>query len=254
MDRERDLPDPRRLLPHRYIPEELGSKTRAHVFTILLTLAVATLLFAWVEDYPLLDSLYFIVMVMTLIGANFTPATVAGKAIAIVVAVVSVGVILSFMTQVLGPAALTEYWEKLKARKVSKMKNHVVVCGFSDTAKALLSRLPKDQVLVVVKDKIASEYLASMGVSFVQGDYETMEVLSHAGVAESRAVVAASVEDSENAFVCLTAKRLAPKVPVIATVSSRENLQKLQDVHADEIISPAILSADAVIGCLARLG
>ncbi len=250
MDRRRELPDPRRLLPRRYIPEELGAKTRLHVFAIVLTLVVATLLFAWAEDYPVLDSLYFIVMVMTLIGANFTPVTVAGKAIAIVVAVISVGVILSFMTQVLGPAALTEYWEKLKTRKVSRMKNHVVVCGFSDTAKALLSRLPRDQVLLVVKDKAVSESLASAGVTVLHGDYETMEVLSRAGVAECRAVVAASTEDSENAFVCLTSKRLAPNVPVIATVSSQENLQKLKDVRADHIISPAILSADAIVGSL----
>ncbi len=237
-------------MPKRYIPEELAPKTRLHVLAILLTLVVSTLLFAWAESYPLLDSLYFIVMVMTLIGANFTPVTVAGKAVAIVLAVVSIGVILSFMTQVLGPAALTEYWEKLKTRKVSRMKNHVVVCGSSDTAKMLLSRLPKDQVLVVVKDKSVSETFAAAGVTVLHGDYETMEVLSRAGVAESRAVIAASVEDSENAFVCLTSKRLAPSVPVIATVSSQENLQKLKDVHADHIISPAMLSADAILGSL----
>ncbi len=250
MGERRELLDVRRLLPKRYIPEELGSKTRLHGLAIVLTLLVSTLLFAWAEGVPVLDSLYFIVMVMTLIGANFTPVTLAGKAVAIVVAVVSVGVILSFMTQVLGPAALTEYWEKLKVRKVSRMKNHVVVCGSSDTARALVSRLPKEQVLVVVKDKAVSESFASAGIATLHGDYETMEILSRAGVADSRAVVAASVEDSENAFVCLTSKRLAPNVLVIATVSSQENLQKLKEVRADHIISPAMLSADAILDSL----
>lgn len=250
MERRRELPDPRRFLPRRYIPEELGAKTRLHVLAILFTLVVATLLFAWAESYPVLDSLYVIVMIMTLIGANFTPVTVAGKAIAIVVAVVSVGVILSFMTQVLGPAALTEYWEKLKTRKVSRMKNHVVVCGFSDTAKVLLSKLPRDQVLAVVKDKSISESLALAGVAVLHGDYETAEVLSRAGVAESRVVVAASIEDSENAFICLTSKHIAPSVPVVATVSSQENEEKLKDAKADHIISPALLSAAAVLEIL----
>jgi len=50
MERKRELLDPRRLLPKRYIPEELGSNTRFHVFAILLTLVVSTLLFAWAES------------------------------------------------------------------------------------------------------------------------------------------------------------------------------------------------------------
>ncbi len=130
------------------------------------------------------------------------------------------------------------------------MKDHIVLCGFSDTARVLLNRLPKDQVLVVVKDKATFDTLAERGAAAIQGDYETMEVLQRAGVAESRAVIAASFEDSENAFICLTSKKLARHVPVFATASSQENLEKLREVKADHIISPAMLSADAILKAL----
>lgn len=235
-----------RLSPFPFVSGELRSKALNHLFVILAVVVVGTVAFAFVDGQSLLDSLYFIVMVMTLIGAA-NPRTLGGEVVAIVVAVVSVGVILSFMTQILGPAALSEYWERLRTRRVSRMKDHVVLCGFSDTSRALLERLPRDGVLVVVKDKDTADRLAGRGVAVIQGDYESRDILRQAGVPESRAVVAASEEDSENAFVCLTSKRLAPNVRVIATVSSQENREKLGDAKADHIISPALLSAQAIL-------
>ncbi len=239
----------RRLRPMGYIPGELRSKALIHLAAILAVVVAGTAIFSVVDNEGLADSFYFIVMVMTLIGAQ-NPHTVAGELVGVVVAVVSVGVILSFMTQILGPAALSAYWERLRAKKVSRMKDHVVLCGFSDTARALLDRIPRDRVLVVVKDKETSDRLAGQGLAVLHGDYESREVLRQAGVPESRAVIAASDEDSENAFICLTSKRLAPGVPVIATVKSQENQEKLRDAKADHIISPAMLSAQSILDAL----
>lgn len=236
----------RRLNPLPYLPGELRSKALLHLLVIFAVVVAGTIVFAVVDGQSLADSFYFIVMVMTLIGAA-NPHSFAGELVGIVVAVVSVGVILSFMTQILGPAALAAYWEGRRVRKASRMKNHIVLCGFSDTARVLLGRLPKDQVLVVVKDKATFDALSEAGVAAIQGDYEIADVLRKAGVAESRAVIAASHEDSENAFVCLTSKGIARGVPVFATVSSQENLEKLREVKADHIISPALLSADAIL-------
>ncbi|HII40530.1 MAG TPA: hypothetical protein HA326_04855 [Thermoplasmata archaeon] len=240
----------RRLSPMPYIPGELRSKTLSHLVAIVAIVVAGTLVFALVDGQSLGDSFYFIVMVMTLIGAA-NPHTFAGELVAILVAVLSVGVILSFMTQILGPAALTAYWGAHRARKASRMKNHIVLCGYSDTARVILRHLPKDQVLVVVKDRATADALTEQGSAAMVGDYETVEVLRRAGVSESRAVIAASPEDSENAFICLTSKKIAHDVPVYATVSSQENLEKLREVKADHIISPALLSAEAILKSLA---
>ncbi len=243
----------RRLSPLSYVPSELRSKTLSHLVAILAIVVVGTIVFALVDNQSLANSLYFVVMVMTLIGAA-NPNTFAGEIVGIVVALLAVGVILSFMTQILGPAALTAYWEGHRVRKASRMKNHIVLCGYSDTARVLLNNLPKDQVLVLVKDKATVDELTERGAAAIQGDYETMEVLRKAGVAESRAVIAASEIDSENAFICLTSKKIASRVPVFATVSSQENLEKMREVKADHIISPALLSADAILKGLASTG
>ncbi len=228
----------------------LRSSTFLHVAVILATFLVGSALFALAEGIPVADGAYFMILLMTLIGANYAPHTGAGMAIAAGVAILSVGIILSFMTQVLGPITLDVYWKGLKARRVSRMEHHVVVCGFSDTAKALMSRLRKEEVLFVVKDRDSMEFLSEHGAVAVLGDYTTSEVLRKAGVAKGRAVVAVSPVDSENAFVCLTSKKLAPGVPVIATVSSEENQEKLDEVGADRILSPALLTADSILASL----
>ena len=242
----------RRLDPFAHLPAELRSKTVRYLVIILAVVVVGTAAFAVVDGQSLADSFYFIVMVMTLIGAA-NPHTFAGELVGIAVAVVSVGVILSLMTQVLGPAALAAYWEGYRRRRVSRMKNHIVLCGSSDTARVLLRRLPKGEVLVVVQDKATYDALSEAGVTALLGDYQTAEVLRSAGVTECRAVIAASREDSENAFVCLTAKGIDRHVPVFVTVSSQENVDKLKEVKADHIISPALLSADAILKGLSGL-
>jgi len=233
------------------VRRELVSATVLHVLVILGTLLVGSALFSVIEGYPFGASVYFMIMVMTLIGASYQPLTAGGMVVAAVVAIVSVGVILSFTTQVLGPVALDVYWMGLRARKVSRMKQHVVVCGFSDTAKVLLQRLPKEEVLFVVKERESMERLSlEHGVAVVLGDYTTSEALRKAGVERARAVVAVSDDDADNAFVCLTAKKIAPNVPVIVTVSSEENKEKLDGVGADRVVSPALLTADSILGLL----
>ncbi len=228
------------------VPRDLRSTGLYHLLVVAATLVVASVVFSALEGIPLGDGFYFVILLMTLIGANYTPHSAGGLVLASVLALLSVGIILSFMTQVLGPLALETYWVGLRARRVSRMEKHVIVCGYSATAKVLLERLPREGLLFVVKEPEAMEHLAAHGVAAVRGDYASSEVLRRAGVERCSAVIAVSPEDSENAFVCLTAKRLAPHVPVIATVSSQENKEKLEEVGADHIISPALLSAAAI--------
>lgn len=232
------------------VPKELRSTTIYHILVVVTTLVAASVLFSVLEGYPLGNSFYFIILLMTLIGANYTPHTLGGLVLASALAVFSVGIILSFLGQVLGPVAVNHYLVGLKTRRVSRMENHVVICGFSDIAKVLLHNLPKGEVLFVVKEGELVDYLASQGVAAVLGDYVSSEALGKAGVARSRAVIAISPVDAENAFVCLTAKKLAPQVPVIATASSEENMEKLDEVGADHIISPAVLSAKSILDAL----
>ncbi len=231
-------------------PGELRSPTLLHLVAIVAVLVVFTALFSVVEGWPLVESVYFVVLLMTLAGASVNPLTPAGLVLASVLAIVSIVIIVSFLAQVLGPLTLSAY-EALRLRRLRRMQNHIVMCGYSDTAKVLAGRIPKGELLVVVKDRDASDHLAGRGITVVQGDYTTSEVLRRAGVAESRAVIAVSAVDSENAFVCLTVKKIAPRVPVIATVSSEENQEKLEEVGADTIVSPALLSATSILQSIA---
>lgn len=219
------------------ISGELRNKTVFHLVVILVAVVLGTVAFSLVDSQSVVDSFHYIIMAMTLIDAK-NPNTLGGELVGVAVAIVSVGVILSFLPQVLGPTALSACRESHRAGKVSRMQNHVIVRGFSDTALALLNSVPKVQVLVLVKDKPSFDALAERRLPAIQGDYETLKVRRRTGVPESRATIAASPEDSENASIYLTSKKLARPFRVFATVSSQENLEKLKEVKADHIISP----------------
>ncbi len=237
------------------LPRELRSSiTLAHLAAVVAVAIGSTAAFSAIEGWPPDQSFYFVILLMTLVGANVSPLTPAGLVLASVLAILSVGIIVSFIAQVLGPLSLRVYRTNLRSWRLSRMKNHVIMCGYSDTAKVLANRLPRADLLAIVKDQDTSDHLATQGIAVVVGDYTTADVLRRAGIAESRAVIAVSPMDAENAFVCLTAKRLAPRVPVIATVTSEENQEKLNDVGADRIISPALLSADSILRALGPSG
>src|SRR5207245_5339729 len=140
------------------VPRDLRRTTLFHLLAILGAVLIGAISFSWIEHYPLAESFFFVIMVMTLIGASYTPQTLAGLVLASALALLSVGIFLSFTAQVLGPITLEFYWKGLKARGVSRMEHHIVVCGFSDVAKVLLNRLPKDDVLFVVKDEDAMDF------------------------------------------------------------------------------------------------
>jgi voltage-gated potassium channel len=64
------------------------------------------------------------------------------------------------------------------------------------------------------------------------------EVLEEAGVRRARGLVAAVDSDADNVFVVLSARKLNPKLHIVARASSDESAAKLEIAGADRTLSP----------------
>jgi voltage-gated potassium channel len=75
-------------------------------------------------------------------------------------------------------------------------------------------------------------------VLFVQGEATSEETLQRAGIARARGLVAVLGTDTDNVFLVLTARQLAPQLLIIARASREESKGKLRAAGANIVESP----------------
>lgn len=86
---------------HDYFATLLEPEFRPIFGSVVVVLTTGTLLFHWLEDWSLLDALYFSVVTLATIGyGDLTPTTNAAKLVAILYIFVGVGILGVFISAV----------------------------------------------------------------------------------------------------------------------------------------------------------
>ncbi|MHB8585342.1 MAG: potassium channel family protein [Thermoplasmatota archaeon] len=220
-----------------------------HVLALLVVIVFATTFFVVYEHASWLASLNFVLMLITLVGSNYVPSTVLGVIVAGVLAFVSIGIIVSFISQVVVPWS-GDLWRQARVQ-ARKRERHIIVVGSADTAWEILERAP-ERTILVTPDKGPHDEALRRGFAAILGDPSRREVLEEAGIASAVALVAVSHDDALNAFACLSAKRIRPTLHVAARISREENREKLAQVGADDIVCPPTLAAERILSDLGR--
>jgi voltage-gated potassium channel len=211
--------------------------------------------YASIEKISFLDALYNVVMLMTAIGSSRDPTTLGGKWFNILLALFSVAMLIGVVTQIGQLLLRREFLTVLQGWRRKSMKDHTVICGTSHTTFEMLNRLPNDKVILIVKThEDAHRYQHEHpGLTVQIADFTSSQALLKASIEQARVMIACSESDADNAFSCLTAKHIRKDLPVITRMTRTENREKMQEVGADAIISPAELAADAVMGAMEKL-
>jgi len=221
-----------------------------HVYTLfallLLILVSGTLGYHLIEHTSLLDSLYMTVITISTVGFHeVVPLSRTGRLFTIMVILVGVGLIGFSFTRITSFFIEGELRQIIRGRKmekvISKMKKHIIVCGYGrighDVA-AILVENGKNVVIVEKELKAIPE-----DVAFLTGDATEDQVLLDAGVEQATAVVACLSSDAENVFLTLSAKTLNPNVRVVSRSIAGDSVGKLRRAGADEVICMHEISA-----------
>lgn len=157
----------------------------------------------------LFDALYLAVITMTTVGyGDVLPITREGKFLAMLLGIG--GLILLSMSISTLSAGFFSYVQMLKMGMISfkDMKDHIVVCGWNETAKVViddLKGLDRDIVLLTTQDIPPLD-----GIYYKKGDFGREEVLADAGVDKAYMVLVLGEklpgfsEDSVDARTILT--------------------------------------------------
>ena len=119
--------------------------------------------------------------------------------------------------------------------------NLYLVCGAGDTGTALATELRKqgERIVLVDNDEEALGRFDSTDedITMVKGDALDDKVLASAGVSEAAGLFASLREDRDNAFLCLSVRRMYPELLIVARVKDPETEPKLRLVGVNSIVN-----------------
>jgi len=197
------------------------------------------------EGWSFTDSLYMTVITLTTVGyREVRPLDTTGQLWTMVLLVTGVGTLFyAAVTSVelVVEGAIRGYFGRRRMQAaVGKLNGHYILCGYGRVGRQVAREFARDGVPFVVVDQepgIIEECLVE-GYLALLGEASDDTVLEEAGVRRARGLVAAVDSDADNVFVVLSARKLNPKLNIVARASSDESAAKLEIAGADRTLSP----------------
>jgi voltage-gated potassium channel len=195
------------------------------------------------DGLSFLDAVYYATVSLSTTGyGDIAPASASARLVNVLVItplrilflIVLVGTTLEVLTERSRQAFRIQKWR-------TKVRNHVVVVGYGTKGRSAVSALLGDgvspsQIVVVDTVQESLDSASSIGLVTVHGSGTRNDVLRVAGVPNARAVVVAANRDDTAVLVTLTARELAPKAQIVASVRERENEHLLRQSGADSVV------------------
>ena len=198
-----------------------------------------------VRGQPLtfLDCLYFAAVSLSTTGyGDITPYTETAR---LVHTVVFTALRIAFLAVLVGTTLEVLSERSRQAWKIqrwrSKVRNHTIVIGYGTKGKTAVAAILGDEagrgeVVVVDPDRSALEHAATAGLVTVHGDATRADVLRLAGAQHAASIVVAASRDDTAVLVTLTAREIAPKAKIVASIREAENQHLLQQSGADSVV------------------
>ncbi|MDR3560672.1 MAG: potassium channel protein [Negativicutes bacterium] len=227
------------------------------IFTAILVIGVFGLM--QLENLSLLDAVYLTVETVSTVGyGDIVPVTRAGKIFIIGLIIFGVGstyYTLSFLISLAVEGQLKNVLGRRGMdRRISAMKDHIIVCGAGRVGSNVVERLLHEKELFVVleNDQATYEHLMERKIPAIHGDSTQDEVLLAAGVARAKGVISTLSHDADNVYVTLTAKSLNPKLMIVARAERAEAEEKLRRAGASTVIFPSVMGGRQMVSAMTR--
>jgi voltage-gated potassium channel len=236
--------------------------TRHLVFSILISiliLAAGTVGYMAIEGWPFIDALYMTVITISTVGfKEVNQVGDEGRIFTIFLVFCGVGftlyvaaAVVQFMVE--GRIRIIMGRRRLN-KKIDRLKNHYIVCGYGRIGRVLCRHLKKADIDVAVLEK-SSERVAAMdedGILYIADDATDENNLLKAGIKRARGLVAVLATDTDNVFLVLTARQLAPELFIMARASQRNAVIKLRAAGANMVESPYVMGAMSMANRIIR--
>lgn len=245
-------------MPHSLTRQAPGSPWRSLAFRIILVVALVSLAVMghWVErdglndnhdgDISFTDVLYFTMITVATVGyGDIAPVSDSARMFdAFVVTPIRLFVWLIFV----GTAydfLLKGIWETWKMRRIQReLHNHIIVAGHGESGSEAVAELLRrgstpESILVIEPVQAPREAAEALGLNVMDADATRNATLEAARLTRARALIVAAGRDDTSILITLTARGLAPHVPIRTVIKNRDNEALARTAGADTVINPA---------------
>ena len=176
-----------------------------------------------------------------------------------ILVIVSIGIffyaVTSFTRYIVEGVFMNTYKDNKVKRKIEKLSDHVIICGYGRNGKQAAIELSQHNVKVVIieqNQETVQLLRESNGMLYVEGDATDEEVLKRVHLENARALITTLPTDADNLFVVLTAKELNPAVKIISRASVDNSDVKLKRAGASNVIMPDKLGGQSMAKLVAQ--
>lgn len=216
----------------------------------ILVIVGGTIGYKVIEGWSFMDALYMTLITISTVGYfEVQPLGQMGRIFTMVLVICGVGfslyvaaALVQFMVEgririILGRRRLD--------RKIRRLKDHFIVCGYGRIGRVLcrnLKRRPID-IVVIEKNPDLVPTMEQDGVLYLSGDASDDSLLEKANIEKARGLVAVLATDTDNVFLVLTARQMAPNLLIYARAGREASKKKLLTAGADIVESPYEMGA-----------
>ncbi|QDX25341.1 potassium channel family protein [Sphingomonas suaedae] len=197
------------------------------------------------DHISFLDIIYFTMISITTTGyGDIVPISQGARMFdALVVTPIRIFVILIFIGTTY-QFILKRTWDKWRMAQIQKtLTDHIVVAGFgktgSDAVNELIARGTDPSCIVVVDgSEHALARAEDAGCNVLVGDATRDQTLQDVRIDRARTLIVATGRDDTSILVTLTARHLAPKVPISIIIKADDNELPARAAGANTVINP----------------
>jgi voltage-gated potassium channel len=226
---------------------------------VAIAIGFGAVSFHLIEGWSILDSLYVSAQTVTTVGyGDLAPTTTNGRLFSTVFMLAGVGVVLYALTATVHAIVQSElvatFGERRQSRKMSKLRNHFIICGAGRVGSHLVRALlgSSEPFVVIERDPQKVAELTKLGVIVLVRDATLEESLREAGVEHARGLAACLPDDADNVYVVLTARDLNPQMHIVARAAEEQAEPKLIRAGANRVVAPTIIGGHRMAMALTK--
>lgn len=216
------------------------------VALMTISIIIGTIGFRYFENISYFDALWLtIISVLTVGYGDAIPMTIEGKYFALFIIPVSIGIVgytLSAMVSYFIEGNLSERVRRRNMKKmISKLENHIIVCGYGRVGQQIVSLLKKEKTpyVIIDKDEEIFEKSSDDKSNYIIGNATEDAILIEAGINKAIGIVATLPDDANNVLITLTSRGLNPNIRIVTRAEKKETEEKLIRAGADKVINPS---------------
>ena len=219
------------------------------IFASIVVFVSSVLIYVMEANNPnspidtIFEAFYWSIVTISTVGyGDITPATDAGRAVAILVIIAGIAV-LAFTTSIV-VSAFTEKLDEIRETKivddVSKLKQCYLICGYGNVAQEVAKNLVKDYDVIVL-DKDPAKIKKAKNDNLVALNYDPGSVESYKNLrininTQVKAILCLTENDVENVYTALTVRSINEDVYILSILLNNMHRNKLTFAGVNEIL------------------